>query len=76
MTQYFVVARLITGFRCEQRACWARQNSAETFIHPVCHKDLMLSAGQHTLKFRYREINTKLDLDRLLLTNNLTFTPQ
>jgi hypothetical protein len=33
-----------------------------------------LSAGTHTIKVRYRETGAKLD--RLLLTNNLSYTPQ
>jgi hypothetical protein len=32
-----------------------------------------LSAGTHTIKFRYRETNTKLD--KVLITNNLNFVP-
>jgi hypothetical protein len=33
-----------------------------------------LTAGTHTIKVRYRETGAKLD--RLLLTNNLSYTPQ
>jgi hypothetical protein len=33
----------------------------------------VLSAGQHTLKFRYREVNTQLD--RVIITSDLNFVP-
>jgi hypothetical protein len=52
---------------------WSIPSNAAWQWNEVEEGTYSLSAGNHTLKFRYREINTKLD--KVLITSDLGYVP-
>jgi hypothetical protein len=52
---------------------WAVPTNANWQWNVVEDNTYTLSAGNHTIKFRYRETNTKLD--KVLITSDLNFVP-
>jgi hypothetical protein len=52
---------------------WSVPRATDWQWNPVRNTTFNLSAGVHTIRFRYREINTRLD--KVLLTTDLSYTP-